>query len=218
MLRVGIVDDHVLFRKSLKLLVDSFDGVEVMLDAKGGSEFFELLPQNEIDLILLDIQMEGMDGYQICRTVRKKYPNIKVLMVSQLTNRESLQGVMDAGAHGFFTKNSDPDQLSKAIKSISEKDFYFAQELGSVIKEVLLLDRIKEQSISFDAGLSKREIEIIEMACRELSSSEIAERLFIAVRTVETHRKRIMEKTNSKNFLGSILYAIRKGLVDIENL
>jgi two-component system response regulator DegU len=218
MIKVAIVDDHVLFRKSLRMLVDSFEGVSVVIDASSDLDFFEQLQKEPIDLLLLDIQMGGLNGYDVCKLVRKEYPAIKVLMVSQLTNRESIQKVMDAGAHGFFTKNSDPQQLAQAIKSITEKDFYFAQELGSVIKEVLQYEKTKETGALFDAGLSKREIEVIEMACREYSSSEIGDRLFINVRTVETHRKRIMEKTNSKNFLGSILYAIKNNLVQLEEI
>lgn len=119
-----------------------------------------------------------------------------------------------AGAKGYFTKYSDPLQLEVAINSVWNNDFYFATEIRGLLKNALNNDL--PEIILPDVQLTKREIEVIEMACKQYGSNEIAERLFINVRTVESHRKRIMEKTNSKNFLGSIIYAIKNGLVSID--
>lgn len=220
MLRIGIVDDHQLFRKSLSLLVDSFDGAKVVLEAENGLQLFEMLEVISLDLLLLDIQMPQMDGYETCQILRKKYPEIKVLIVSQLATRESIHKVMELGAHGFFSKNSNPEQLELAIINIYEKDFYFGQELGTVLKEAILWQKnykIDDHILS-TAQISARELDVIKLACREYSSSEIAEKLFISVRTVETHRKRIMEKTQSKNFIGVVLFILKQGLITVEEL
>ncbi|WP_296151596.1 response regulator transcription factor [uncultured Flavobacterium sp.] len=220
MLRIGIVDDHQLFRKSLSLLVDSFDGTKVVLEAENGLQLFEMLEIIPLDLLLLDIQMPQMDGYETCQILRKKYPDIKVLIVSQLATRESIHKVMELGAHGFFSKNSNPEQLELAIMNIYEKDFYFGQELGTVLKEAILWQKnykIDDHILS-TAQISARELDVIKLACREYSSSEIAEKLFISVRTVETHRKRIMEKTQSKNFIGVVLFILKQGLITVEEL
>lgn len=220
MLRIGIVDDHQLFRKSLSLLVDSFDGTKVVLEAENGLQLFEMLEFIPLDLLLLDIQMPQMDGYETCQILRKKYPDIKVLIVSQLATRESIHKVMELGAHGFFSKNSNPEQLELAIMNIYEKDFYFGQELGTVLKEAILWQKnykIDDHILS-TAQISARELDVIKLACREYSSSEIAEKLFISVRTVETHRKRIMEKTQSKNFIGVVLFILKQGLITVEEL
>lgn len=220
MLRIGIVDDHQLFRKSLSLLVDSFDGTKVVLEAENGLQLFEMLEVISLDLLLLDIQMPQMDGYETCQILRKKYPEIKVLIVSQLATRESIHKVMELGAHGFFSKNSNPEQLELAIINIYEKDFYFGQELGTVLKEAILWQKnykIDDHILS-TAQISARELDVIKLACREYSSSEIAEKLFISVRTVETHRKRIMEKTQSKNFIGVVLFILKQGLITVEEL
>jgi len=220
MLRIGIVDDHQLFRKSLSLLVDSFEETKVVLEAENGLQLFDMLEVVSVDLLLLDIQMPQMDGYETCLILRKKYPDIKVLIVSQLATRESIHKVMELGAHGFFSKNSNPEQLELAIKNIYEKDFYFGQELGAVLKEAILWQKnykIDDHVLS-TVQISARELDVIKLACREHSSSEIAEKLFISVRTVETHRKRIMEKTQSKNFIGVVLFILKQGLIAVEEL
>jgi len=220
MLKIGIVDDHQLFRKSLSLLVDSFEGSEVVLEAENGLQLFDILDEIAVDIVLLDIQMPKMNGFETCSVLRKKYPDIKVLIVSQLATRESIHKVMELGAHGFFSKNSNPDQLEKAIKNIYEKDFYFELELSDVLKEAILWEKSSktEDAVLSATPISARELDVIKLACREFSSSEIAEKLFLSVRTVEAHRKRIMEKTQSKNFIGVVLFILRQGLIGMDEL
>ena len=219
MLRIGIADDHQLIRKSLSMLIQTFEGVSVVLQAENGTSLIKQLEDIEIDLLLLDIQMPGMDGFEVCKHLKKHNPEIKILIVSHLTTKESIHRVMECGAHGYFTKNSDPLQLEHAIRSIREKDFYFGHDLGFVIREAILWEKNsramqKQVSVSF----TSRELEIISMAFSELSSYEIAERLFINVRTVETHRKRIMDKTGSKNFIGVIVFALRHGHISLDEI
>jgi two-component system response regulator DegU len=218
MLKIGIVDDHQLFRKGLALLVNSFKDAEVALEAGNGKELLDLLETITIDILLLDIQMPEMDGYETCTIVRERYPNIKVLIVSQLTTREAVHKIMEFGAHGFFSKNSDPYQLEHAILSINDKDFYFGKELGTIIREAILWEKKKAGSNIPDIIISQREMEVIRLACKEYSSVEIADKLCITVRTVDTHRKRVMERTNSKNFIGVILYALKQGLLSIDEI
>lgn len=219
MLRIGIVDDHKLFRKSLSLLISTFEGVQVIIEAQNGKEFIEALEENSIDLVLLDIQMPEMDGYETCKVLHRNYPDIKILIVSQLTTRESIHKIMDLGAHGYFTKNSDPDQLEFAIKSLNDKGFYFGMELGEVLREAILWEKkIARKTTESAVSLSKRELEIIIMASKEFSSAEIADALCINTRTVETHRKRIMEKTKAKNFIGVVLFALKHEYISLSEL
>ena len=220
MLKIGIVDDHQLFRKSLSLLVDSFDGSEVVLEAQNGLQLFDLLEKKIVDIVLLDIQMPKMNGFETCSVLRKKYPDVKVLIVSQLATRESIHKVIELGAHGFFSKNSNPEQLEQAIKNIYEKDFYFELELSDVLKEAILWEKSSKPdgAVLSATPISARELDVIKLACREFSSNEIAEKLFLSVRTVEAHRKRIMEKTQSKNFIGVVLFILRQGLIDMDEL
>lgn len=223
-MKVAIVDDHQLFRKSLAHLLNSFDEIEVVLQANNGREFLSSIEEYDIDLVLLDIQMPEMDGFQTCRILKDKYPNIYVLIISQLTTKESIHKVMELGAHGFFTKNSDPVQLHNAIISIKENGYYFGNELGSVIREVMLWEKKRndeqvEDGFEIDENcLTAREIEIIKLVSNGKSSKEISEILNINVRTVETHRKHIMEKTNSKNFIGVVVFALKYQLIALEEI
>lgn len=223
-MKVAIVDDHQLFRKSLAHLLNSFDGIEVVLQANNGKEFLESIAQNQIDLVLLDIQMPEMDGFQTCKVLRDKYPEIYVLIISQLTTKESIHKVMELGAHGFFTKNSDPDQLHNAILSIHNNGYYFGNELGAVIREVMLWEKknifnTNEDIVEIDENcLTSREIEIIKLVSNGRSSKEISDILNINVRTVETHRKHIMEKTNAKNFIGVVVFALKYQLIALEEI
>lgn len=219
MLQIGLIDDHRLFRKSLALLIDSIDGAEVVLQAGNGKELLEQLEDISIDLALLDIQMPEMDGFETCRQLREHYPEIKILIISQLTTKESIHKVMELGAHGFFSKDAEPEKLEKAIRDIRTKDYFFDDDLASVIREAILWEKRQPlHLLSSPIPITHREMDVIRMACKEYSSSEIAEKLFINVRTVETHRKRIMEKTESKNFIGVVLFALRHGLLLIEEL
>lgn len=218
MIRVGIVDDHQIFRKSLRALVESLEGTEVVLDAGDGNELLDLLKTKTIDLLLLDIQMPGMNGYTTCSIVRKEYPDVKVLILSQLNSKEAIHKVMEVGAHGFFTKNANPEELENAILSIRHRDYYFGQELGAVLKEALDWDTKQPVKKTGSPKLTEREMEIIKMACKEHRNDAIADALCISILTVESHRKKILQKTDAKNFLGVLVYALRQGLLTVEDL
>lgn len=220
-MNIAIVDDHQLFRKSLALLVNSFEGISVSFQADNGKEFLEKLESNPVDLVLLDIQMPEMDGFETCKILKKQYPDLFIIIISQLTTKESIHKVMELGAHGFFTKNSDPVQLEEAINSVKNKGYYFGNELGTILREALLWEKKANQSTQFMediAALTSREIEIIKLAAKELSSREIAEQLFINPRTVDTHRKHLMEKTNSKNIIGVVVYALKCNLISLDEI
>ena len=220
MIQIGIVDDHKLFRKSLEMLINSMDQFEVAISADNGREFLQHLKTTPVELVLLDIQMPVMNGFETCQFLHRLHPDIKILIVSQLTTKESIHKIMELGAHGYFTKNSDPDQLEFAMNSLNENGYYFGTELGKVLREAILWEKKNESTIVAEdnSALSQRELEIIKMASREFSSAKIAEILNINVRTVDTHRKNIMKKTQSKNFIGVVLYALKNNYLTLEEL
>ena len=221
MLRIGIVDDHKLFRKSLTLLINSFDNMEVVLDADNGKIFLEKLADNPINIVLLDIQMPEMNGFETCKILHLQYPEILILIVSQLTSKESVHKIMEIGAHGYFTKNSDPNLLEAAIRNLDEKGYYFEMEFGNVMREALQWQTNESGIVEEPTAemlLTERELQIIKMTAGELNSYEIGEIMCINKRTVEGHKVRILEKTNSKNFIGVVLYALRHGILMIEEL
>lgn len=220
MIRVALVDDHQLFRKSFALLISTFEGIEVAYETNDGNAFLETAKSEFFDVLLLDIQMPILDGYEVCKRLKEINPEIKILIVSQLTSKEVVHQIMECGANGFFTKNSPPELLEQAIKSVIEKDYYFDMELAAVVREAILWEKKKNfgQDLDSDACLTIREIEIIKMVAKEMSSKEIGDALFISHRTVEKHRVRIMEKTSSKNFIGVVLFALRTNLLQLGDL
>ncbi|MGC4042033.1 MAG: response regulator transcription factor [Flavobacterium sp.] len=220
MTSIALVDDHQLFRKSLLTYLNSLNGIKVVFDTADGNSLLQFLKENEVDIILLDIQMPIIDGFDLCKLIKAHHPAVKILVVSQLTTKQAVHKIMECGANGFFTKNSSPEQLETAIMSILDKNYYFDVELPKLIKEVLQWEKSSAAKLAMQQTVhfSEREIEIIKLSCRELSSKEIAGKLFISIRTVEKHRNRIMEKTNAKNFIGSIVFALRNEHISIENL
>ena len=149
--------------------------------------------------------------------VRELYPGIKIIIVSQLVTKEAIHRIMELDLHGYFSKNADPEQLKDAFKSILEKDFYFGQELGVIVREAVLWEKGREKNNNLPR-LSDREIQIIKLACLEYSSLEIAQKLYLSVRTVEAHRKKIMAKTESRNFIGVVLYALKNDIIKMESV
>ncbi len=220
MIKIALVDDHQLFRKSLSLLISTFEEFEVTYDSDDGLAFLEVAKSVDFDVLLLDIQMPILNGYQVCKRLKLINPTIKILIISQLTSKEVVHQIMDCGANGFFTKNSSPELLEHAIKSVIEKDYYFDMELAAVVREAILWSKKSHYNLdlAYEITLSTREIEIIKMIAQEMNSKEIGEILFISNRTVEKHRKRIMEKTASKNFIGVVLFALRANIISITEL
>lgn len=217
MIKIALVDDHKLFRKSLSLLMNSFNGISVVFDSADGYNFLQYLEETDIDVLLLDIEMPILNGFEVCLKAKLIDPELKIIILSQLTSKEAVHKVMEIGANGYFTKNSSPEMLEEAINNVMDKDYYFDISLSSVIREALLWNKKRTSTIETDkVSLTSREIEIVQLATREKCSKEIADSLNISTRTVEKHRKHIMEKTQSKNFIGVVLYALRNNLIKLD--
>lgn len=217
MIKIALVDDHKLFRKSLSLLMNSFNGISVVFDSADGYNFLQYLEETDIDVLLLDIKMPILNGFEVCLKAKLIDPKLKIIILSQLTSKEAVHKVMEIGANGYFTKNSSPEMLEEAINNVMDKDYYFDISLSSVIREALLWNKKRTSTIETDkVSLTSREIEIVQLATREKCSKEIADSLNISTRTVEKHRKHIMEKTQSKNFIGVVLYALRNNLIKLD--
>jgi len=216
MTKVALVDDHQLFRKSLSLLLESFEGVTVVYETDNGLLFLKYLEECKIDVLFLDLEMPLMHGFNVCKQAKLIDPSLKVIILSQLTSKEAVHQVMEIGANGYFTKNSSPEMLENAIQNVMDKDYYFDMALSLVISEAMLWkNRQPMFSETQSAYLTPKEIEIIKLATQEKCSKEIADVLNISPRTVEKHRNHIMEKTKSKNFIGVILFALKNQIIEL---
>jgi|SRR5690554_278365 len=217
MLRVAVTDDHTLFRKSLSFLINSFKNMEVVLEASNGQELLEKLKHQAIDILLLDLQMPKMDGFETYQRLNTEHPDIKVLVLTSLSEAEIIRKIMELGVHGYFTKNTDPNELERAILKLNEDGFYFEKSLANIIKDIIdtpSLNVSVEQPVAF----TERETEILRLTLKEYSGIEIADTLYISPKTVEKHKRNLMEKTQSKNFIGVIMYAFSYNILSLNEL
>lgn len=218
MLRIAIADDHVLFRKSLKLLIGSFENMEIVAGASNGVELLEKLKTVTADILLLDLQMPEMDGFETCNKINELYPDLKILVLTLISEEDTIKKIMDMGVNGYFTKNTDPHELEKAIWKLEDNGFYFEKSLTAVIENILKNQTNATPENPVPVPITDREMEIIRLAVKEFSGKEIADKLGISLKTVEAHKRNLMEKTNAKNFIGVITYALSNQLIVITEL
>lgn len=213
-MRVLIADDHEIFLDSLSLLIATFIDVELVGNCKSGAEVINFVKNDEIDLLITDYRMPQMSGIELTIFLRQHYPKIKVMMLSVSEEAEMIREAFQAGVWGYMMKRAGKTELQKAIQTIAKGQKYFSESVVFELMRLGLTDNIPKEEIPNELSqLTEREIDIIRLLANELSSNEIAEKLFIAPKTVETHRHNILKKLNVKNTVGIIKYAIKNGLV-----
>ncbi|MFD0701946.1 response regulator transcription factor [Myroides pelagicus] len=203
MIRIGVVDDHKLFRKSFLRLLSQVEDVEVLFDCSNGIELFERLKTTEIDIVFLDIQMPIMDGYQIANLLEKDYPKIKILILTSFDDSYSIERMLKYNISGYLTKNISFSKLKNAIYAVKSDGLYYDNQIRDIV------DQIEDQKTSQQVVLSDKEIEIIRLYAMQYTVKQIAEMLNLSTRTIEKYKETLMQKTDSKNFIGVILYALR---------
>ncbi len=202
-----IVDDHKIFRESLAFMLANQANIEVMAQANNGKEFIDLLKESKPDIVLLDIEMPVMDGVEATRQAVMIHPDLKILILSMHKDEEFYSSMIDLGVKGFILKESDSSEVKKAIDEILDGNLYFSQDL--------LVSMLKKRKDAKLVELTQRENEVLALIAKGLSNAEIADKLFISARTVEKHRAELLLKTESKNSISLVVYAIKNGLVSI---
>ena len=213
--RIILVDDHSLFRNGLRGLLTAHEGYDVVGEAASGEELLAMLPALAADVVFMDIAMPGMAGDEAAAQALALQPELKIITLSMFGEEVYYTRMMTAGAKGFLLKDSDFSEVIEAIDTVAAGGSYICRELL-----VQLTGRLHtpQRTLSLlDGGeeLSSREQEILVMVCRGLSNQEIADELFISKRTVDKHRANILEKTGCKNTANLVVYAIKRGLVEI---
>lgn len=213
-MNIAIVDDHVLFRRSLKVLIELFPGYKVTHDASHGQDLIrQLTPANLPDIVLMDINMPVMDGYATTTWLHNNHPAIKVLALSTMDAEAAIIKMIKSGACGYVLKDAEPAELRMAFEEVMSRG-YFYNELVTrkVMRSVGLLAETKGNSGTF-ASLSERELELLKYICTELTYKEIADKMFLSARTVEGYRDNLCEKLNLKSRVGLAMYAIKNQIV-----
>jgi two-component system response regulator DegU len=207
--KVYIADDHTLFRKAMVNLLQTFEGVSEVKDAENGKELLTLIKYEVPDIAIVDLQMPVMDGAETCENIISKYPGVKIIILTMHDSDKYVLHMMEMGVHAFLLKNTEPDELEKALHSVVEKDFYHNEWVVSIMRK-----NVRAQRPSFNNDdLTDREKQIVQLVCRELSSKQIADKLSVSERTIENHRAAIMKKLSVKNTIGLVHYAYQSGIM-----
>ena len=212
-IRVLLADDHKIFRDGVRSILEKEKDIEVVDEAANGLEVLKLIEHVEVDVLVLDIDIGNPNGIEITEMITKNHPETKILILSMMGLHDFVIQALEKGAIGFLLKNTGKDEVLTAIRSVSKGDSYFSREVSAILIEQLHKP-VSLRKKSADIPISPREIEVLKLIAQEFSNSEIADKLFISIRTVDTHRRNLLEKLGAKNTAGLVRYAIQKGLVD----
>jgi DNA-binding NarL/FixJ family response regulator len=212
MIKILITDDHQLVIDGIKLMLAEANDLQCVGTANGGEQALELLATTSTDVLLLDINMPGMDGLETCRRVRRDFPSVKILMLSMLREGSLVKMLLNEGASGYLLKNAGKDEVLEAIRKVHRGE----RALSSEVLDIFLQPDAEKKRLMTSPfpSLSRREKQILQLIVDEKTTGEIAEELFISFGTVETHRRNILMKLNARNTAGLVKAAIEYNLLD----
>ena len=215
MIRILIADDHVLFREGMKSLLKNEAGIELIASASDGVEALELAEELHPDIILMDVTMPRMNGIIATEKILSKFPDIKVIVLSMHSDRRFIAETLKAGARGYLLKESSPETVVDAIHSVAEGNIYLSAKACTVLTEdyLRLLNNEKQNSSN---PLSEREMEVLLLLVKGRNGKQIADTLSISKNTVDTHRRRILDKLGCASMAELTKYAIREGFLTLE--
>lgn len=211
-----LADDEELFRVGLSYILSRDSDINIVHEAGNGKELLEYLAGCERlpDIIIIDIKMPELNGVEATKTIHKAYPEISIIALTTYNTKPFIRNMIDVGACAYLVKNSPTNKVLHTIKQVFYNGFYYDNEVLKAIKGIGNAGNKNELKTVFDDEfITPREKEILELICRQLTSQEIAERLFISKRTVEVHRKNLLEKARVKNIAGLVIFAIQNELV-----
>jgi two-component system, NarL family, response regulator NreC len=213
-IKVLIADDHKIIRVGLRGILEREEDIEVIGEAEDGNEVLDVLRNNVTDVVLMDIDMGRSNGIDTTQKVKASYPDVHILALTMHEEQDNIVRMLGAGASGYLLKNAGREELLAAIHTVVKGDSYFSNTVSATLLKVLTNLKRKTPSIpGNNTPLSDREIEVLKLIAQEHSNGEIAEKLFISIRTVDTHRRNILEKLQVKNTAGLVKYAIEKALI-----
>lgn len=211
-LRLIVVDDHEFFRKGLVMVLNKFKFVEVVAEATNGLEFLAALEKTPADIVLMDMNMPGMNGADATRKALSLFPNLKIVVLSSNEDEASLETMIEAGVKGFLLKNIDKDILTRALQAVSQDKPFFSEEFMPYFARKYFHDKTTDHHTN---QFSKREMEVLQLIASGFSNQEIADKLFISLRTVTNHRAALYQKANVSNTAALLALAIKNKWVAI---
>lgn len=206
-LKIYIVDDHQMLIDGLKALLSDEKHISIVGEHILPKQALKEIGEYRPDIVLTDINMPEMDGIELTRELKKQQPDVKVIALSMFGERETISEMLKAGVSGYILKNTGKQELLKAIDKVANGETFFSDEINAEMARATASPEAKQIS------LSQREIEVIELIAKEYTNAKIAEALFISERTVETHRKNIFRKTDTKGVIGLLKYCVDKRII-----
>ena len=208
---IAIADDHSMLRKGLIRLLTIDGKYESIFDVSTGNEVIENLKSHKIpDILILDVSMEGKDGYETARWVTQHYPQVKILALSMFSDETTILKMIQSGAKGYITKNAEPEKLREALDALYENGVYLPEELSATIFSGIQNNILVGQDNI--PVLNEKEKMFLTLLCKELSYQQIAEKMFLSPRTIDDYRIKLAKKLKVKGKSGLIVYAMTNGL------
>lgn len=211
-IKILLADDHKIVRDGIKLMLESQAGIDVVAEAESGMDVLKKLEHQMVDMIVMDINMPEMDGITATRTIKEKYPDLKVLALTMSNDDLHIRQMIQAGASGYIMKSAGRNELKEAILTIMDGKHYFSDEATQSIMMDLVKGKGKSSSPD-PIHITDRELEILELIVQEYTNQEIAEKLYISSRTVDAHRRNLLQKTGARNTAGLVKYAFQHNVV-----
>ena len=209
-IRVLIVDDHLMFLEGLQSLLQGEELIDIVGVASNGLIALDLLEQHEVDIVITDVSMPEIDGFKLVASIQKKYPKISTLVLSMHSEPMIISKLIKQNINGYLLKNAEKEELLKAINLLANGENYFSNEVKEIYTESSFN---RDKKNDFLPELSRREKDVLKLIIEELTTKEIAEKLFISQHTVESHRKNIFSKLNVKNVAGLVKLTLEKDLL-----
>ncbi len=209
-----IADDHILFADGIESILELELDIEVVGKSQTGAGVFELVKEKEIDLVLLDVNLMDMSGIEVAKQLSGERPEIRILAISMYNEESFVTQILKQGASGYILKNTDKDELLKAIRTVYNGETFFSKEVTETIMRGLLKSQNKTNQKTVGLPkISRREKEVLALIAQEFTTQEIADKLFITLKTVESHRGSLLAKFGVRNSVGLVKLAVEKGLV-----
>ena len=206
-IRLLLVDDHHIVLDGIKALLDEVEGFDCIATADNGQKALDMLNVFDVDVVLMDIDMPIMNGMEATQRIKKEYPKVRVISLTQHSERGMVQKLLDCGSDGYLLKNIAQDELTTAIRRVYNGENVFSSEVTMRLEG----KAVEKNASGIDVELTEREIEILSLISEGLSSKQVGEKLFISPRTVDTHRTNLMNKLDIHNIAGLIRFALKNG-------
>jgi two-component system, NarL family, response regulator NreC len=213
--KVILADDHKIFRDGLRTLIEN-EGMEVVGEAENGRKTIKLAEKLLPNVIIMDVSMPDMNGIEATRKIISALPAVKVIALSMHSDRRFVLGMLEAGAWGYLLKDCAFGELASAIKQVLAGNKYLSPKIADVVVKGYL-NKSTDSFVGGGTVLTSREREILQLIAEGLTAKEIADHVFLSIKTVETHRRNIMQKLNMRSTVDLTKYAIREGLTSLDN-